>query len=69
MRPPYESLAQVALRFALIPRGVSTIIPGARNAAQVLRNTAVARLPDLEREIVERLRADYADFTPRANTG
>ena len=64
----YESLAQVALRFALLPEGVSTIIPGAKSAAQIESNMSVASLPDLPEALVARLVAEFDGFTEKANT-
>jgi aryl-alcohol dehydrogenase-like predicted oxidoreductase len=66
--PSYQSLAQVALRFALVPPGVSTIIPGGKNASQVRANMSIADLPDLPEDLLDRFRSELGDFTPRANT-
>jgi aryl-alcohol dehydrogenase-like predicted oxidoreductase len=44
---PGVGLAQFALRWIIDQPGVSTVIPGARNARQVHQNTAVASLPPL----------------------
>jgi aryl-alcohol dehydrogenase-like predicted oxidoreductase len=67
VRSPYASLDQVALRFALIPRGVSTIIVGMERAEDVARNAEVLELPPLEDSLVERLRTEYGQDTDRAN--
>lgn len=48
--------AQLALKFALAHPAVSTVIPGIRNREQALQNTAVSSLPDLEEEMLVRLR-------------
>ena len=42
-----SSLAQFALRWIIDQPGVSTVIPGARNAEQVAQNVAAADLPPL----------------------
>jgi aryl-alcohol dehydrogenase-like predicted oxidoreductase len=47
VRPPYETLGQVALGFALAAPGVSAIIPGGRSAAQVRANLSIDGLPPL----------------------
>ena len=57
---PYESLAQVSLRFALEEPGVSSIIPGAKNPKQARANVAVADMPPLESSIRERMVREYA---------
>jgi aryl-alcohol dehydrogenase-like predicted oxidoreductase len=50
------TLPQVALKFALSHKAVSTVIPGIRNIHQVEINTAVSDLPDLSEEIILILR-------------
>jgi aryl-alcohol dehydrogenase-like predicted oxidoreductase len=69
VRPPYSSLAQVAIRFALAQEGVSTVIAGAKRVEQMRANLAVDAIPPLENSLLEELRRDYADFTAKANTG
>ena len=68
VRPPYENLAQVAIRFALAPAGVTSVIVGARNAEQVNRNMAIEKLPPIDEDIMERLRKDYRDVGEICNT-
>src|SRR6476659_3380518 len=51
--------AQVALRWILDQAGVSTVIPGARNAAQVHGNVAAAALDPLDDEVLDGLRDIY----------
>ena len=51
--------AQVALRWILDQPGVSTVIPGARNASQVRGNVAAAELDPLTDELLDGLRAVY----------
>jgi aryl-alcohol dehydrogenase-like predicted oxidoreductase len=57
-----STLAQFALRWVIDQPGVSTVIPGARNAEQVAQNVAAADLPPLRsaqrdgvREVYDRL--------------
>ena len=67
--PPYHSLAQVALAFALSCDGVSTVIPGAKNRYQVAGNAEVAELPAMDADILTRLTETYREFNDMANTG
>jgi aryl-alcohol dehydrogenase-like predicted oxidoreductase len=50
------TLAQVALKFVLAQRAVSTVIPGIRNAKQAEMNSAVSAVPDPDPELLVRLR-------------
>jgi aryl-alcohol dehydrogenase-like predicted oxidoreductase len=47
---PDTTLAQFALRWVIDQPGVSTVIPGARNADQVRQNVGAAALPPLRAE-------------------
>ena len=51
--------AQLALRWILDQPGVSTVIPGARNASQVEGNAAAAELEPLSADVLDALRAIY----------
>lgn len=51
--------AQLALRWILDQPGVSTVIPGARNAAQVKSNAATADLDPLSVDVLDALRDIY----------
>ncbi len=54
----YEmSLPQTAIKFSLQQEGISTVIPGMRNAWQVKANTAVSDLPDMADDVIEKLHA------------
>ena len=54
----YEmSLPQVAIKFSLQQEGISTVIPGMRNAWQAKANTAVSDLPDMPEDVIEKLHA------------
>ncbi|HYW95392.1 MAG TPA: aldo/keto reductase [Bacteroidales bacterium] len=53
------SLPEVALKFALAPEAVSTVIPGMRNKEQAVMNTDVSELEDLPADLLLRLR-DHA---------
>jgi aryl-alcohol dehydrogenase-like predicted oxidoreductase len=67
IRPPYSSLAQVAIRFALDPMSVSSVIVGAKSAGQAQMNMAVASLPPLDADIMERLKREFAGMTEEFN--
>jgi aryl-alcohol dehydrogenase-like predicted oxidoreductase len=68
-RTTHDTLAQVAIAFALALDGVSTTIPGAKSAKQATENLGVATLPPLPHSIVTELRTRYAGFGDIANTG
>lgn len=51
--------AQMALRWILDQPGVSTVIPGARNASQVRGNTVAADLEPLSADVLDALRDIY----------
>jgi len=51
--------AQLALRWILDQPGISTVIPGARNAAQVKVNVGAAELQPLSGDVLEALRSIY----------
>ncbi len=55
LESPY-SMPELALKFALSPGEVSTVIPGIRNKNQALQNTKVSDLPGLKQEQLIRLR-------------
>ncbi|MFP4380868.1 MAG: aldo/keto reductase [Candidatus Sumerlaeia bacterium] len=67
VQPPYEGLAQVAIRFALESPQVSACIPGAKNPEQVKKNMAVAELPPLDSELVKKLRTEYSGLEDLVN--
>ena len=56
---PGVSLAQFALRWAIDQPGVSTVIPGARNADQARANAATAELPPLRDDQLAGVRDVY----------
>ena len=59
--PEGWSLAEVALRWCADAPGVSTVIPGARNADQARANAAVGSRPPLPEAVATEIRATYAD--------
>ncbi|MGZ4246236.1 MAG: aldo/keto reductase, partial [Solirubrobacteraceae bacterium] len=54
-----STLAQFALRWVIDQPGVSTVIPGARNAEQVSQNVAAADLPPLRGQQLAGVRDVY----------
>lgn len=58
--PEGWTLAEVALRWCADAPGVSTVIPGARNASQARANAAVGDRPPLSGSIIEEIKATYA---------
>jgi aryl-alcohol dehydrogenase-like predicted oxidoreductase len=67
IRPPYRSMAEVAVRFSLEPRGVSTVIVGARTPEQMQKNLAIASLPSLPPEMRARLEKEFGEMTEKFN--
>lgn len=57
--PEGVTMAQFALRWILMNEGVTTVIPGARNAAQAKANNAASALPPLTDTAMTTLRALY----------
>jgi len=53
------SMADVALKFALSPPSVSTVIAGIRNVDQAEKNTRVSELPDLPEALLADLRRHH----------
>ena len=59
--PDGATTAQLALRWVIDQTGVSTVIPGARNADQARSNAAAASLPPLEPKVQAALERVYDD--------
>ena len=59
LTPHGASTVQLALRWLLDQPGVTTVIPGARNAEQVRGNAAAADLAPLGQDVRDRLAAVY----------
>ena len=57
--PQGVSMAQFALRWILMNQGVTTVIPGAKNAEQAKANSAASELPALTDATMAALRAIY----------
>jgi aryl-alcohol dehydrogenase-like predicted oxidoreductase len=67
VHPPYRSMAQVAVRFSLEPKAVSSVIIGAKNVAQVQENMEVGSLPPLHKDLLERLQNEFGERTEEHN--
>jgi aryl-alcohol dehydrogenase-like predicted oxidoreductase len=59
--PNGYSMAQFALRWILMEEGVSTVIPGAKNAIQAEANGSASALPALSESTMARLRNLYVE--------
>lgn len=57
--PANATMAEFALRWILMEDAVSTVIPGARNAAQAQANARASALPALPAETMDALREIY----------
>lgn len=64
-----STLAQKALRWILDHDGVTTVIPGARNAEQARQNAAVSDMPPLSSESHSQLRELYREQIDAAVRG
>lgn len=67
VQPPFKSMPEVAVRFSLEPRGVSSVIVGARTREQMQQNMAIGSLPPLAPKIRARLEEEFKDSTERFN--
>ncbi|MEX3955000.1 aldo/keto reductase [Trinickia sp. EG282A] len=59
--PQGVTMAQFALRWILMNRGVTTVIPGAKNAEQAKANCAASEVPALTESAMATLRAMYLE--------
>jgi len=66
--PPYETLGQVAIRFALDRPEVGSVVLGGKTPAQVEANMNAASLPALSQELRGRLGDMYHSRTTEFNT-
>jgi aryl-alcohol dehydrogenase-like predicted oxidoreductase len=60
--PAGATMAQFALRWILMHEGVSTVIPGGKNPAQVADNAAAADLAPLDAATMNRVAAIYDEY-------
>lgn len=67
VQPPYESLAHVALRFAVRPDAITSTIVGAKTVEQTQANLAALDLPALDDALVEQLVREYGGRTESFN--
>jgi aryl-alcohol dehydrogenase-like predicted oxidoreductase len=62
LTPPGATTAQFALRWIIDQPGVTTVIPGARNAAQARANAAAAGLAPLGSDTLDTVRGVYDEL-------
>ena len=67
VQPPYAGPADLALRYALDEPALSTVIVGARDAAQARANVKIAHLPPLPADWTNRWARAYARHDAQAN--
>lgn len=67
LAPPYESLAQLAIKFSLEADGICTMIIGAQEEWHVEANIRTVDLPDIDAKTLDYLVGNYSGITERAN--
>ncbi|HCR31467.1 MAG TPA: hypothetical protein DIV79_15790 [Opitutae bacterium] len=67
LHPPFETLAQLAIKFSPAPPEVTTLIQGARTSSQVESNLAAENLPELDSETLRDLDEMFAGFEEVVN--
>lgn len=59
---PYNDLPKYALRWILMNKSVSCVIPGASNISQVEANSAASDLPDLTQDQMNKVKGIYEKY-------
>jgi len=59
---PYDDLPKYALRWILMDKSVSCVIPGASNLSQVEANSAASDLPDLTQDQMNKVKGIYEKY-------
>ena len=59
---PYNDLPKYALRWILMDKNVSCVIPGASNISQVEANSAASDLPDLTQDQMNKVKGIYEKY-------
>lgn len=59
---PYNDLPKYALRWILMNKSVSCVIPGASNVSQVEANSAASDLPDLTQDQMNKVKGIYEKY-------
>ena len=67
VRSPYQSLTEVAIRFSLAPKEVSSLLVGARSPEQLHKNLNTLSLPPLDQDIIEQLQKEFSGRTEEFN--
>lgn len=65
--PPFETLSQVSIRFALDQENVTTVLLGAKTRQQMLANLKVLELPRLPKQLLDQLVRAYGERTEQFN--
>lgn len=68
VEPPYETLAQVALRFAMDNPCISSLIIGAKTAKQIVSNIETLSLPPLNNDVLNKIKT-FSQKTELYNLG
>lgn len=64
---PYENISQLAIKFALAPKQVTSVIVGAKNVAQVESNIKASLLDAVDTELLNDLINEYGGLTEYSN--
>lgn len=67
VKAPFETIAQVAVKFSTAPETVSTLIVGARTAEQINQLRHTMSLPELDQDLMAWLIAEFGDKTESLN--
>lgn len=68
VKPPYETLAQIAVRFAMLPDAIASTIVGAKSVEQTRANLRSLEMPPLDQKLVGRLVGEYGYRTEEFNS-
>ena len=68
VKSPYETLAQVAIRFAMRPNAIGSTIVGAKSVEQTRANLKALELPPLDQDTVSLLLREYGGRTEEFNS-
>lgn len=67
VKPPYDDIGKLAIRFALAPEGVTSVIVGAKNGMQQRANVASLLLESPEEAVLSSLKEEFGEFTESCN--
>lgn len=69
VKPPYQGLNEVAIRFTADEPGVTSVIVGALEVAHMEANLRAAGLSPLDPEIIAYIKDEFGDCTEQYNSG